>query len=181
MHINELELMAVFLGLKCFASDKKNYNILLRVENTTAIAYINRMGGSRLANLSNLAKDIWKWCETRKIWIFASYIRSSENCEVDEESRKLESETEYELSDGAYQEIISVLGKPEIDLFASRANTKCEQYVSWLRDPESMTIDAFTLNWKPWFFYAFTPFSCILRVLRKISRERSKGIVVVPY
>lgn len=44
-HINYLELLAAFFGLKCFAKDLREYNILLRIDNTIAIAYINRMGG----------------------------------------------------------------------------------------------------------------------------------------
>lgn len=180
LHINQLELMAAFLGLKCFASEKKNVNILLRIDNTTAIAYVNRMGGSRVVDLSKLAKTIWQWCEARNVWIYASYIRSSENIEADEESRRLEPETEYELSGESFTRIMETFGKPEIDLFASRANAKCKQYISWFSDPESIAVDAFTVNWKTWFFYAFPPFSCILRSLRKIAREAAEGIVVIP-
>lgn len=44
-HINFLELLAVFMGLKCFAKNMFNCTILLRIDNTTAISYINRMGG----------------------------------------------------------------------------------------------------------------------------------------
>ena len=33
---------------------------------------------------------------------------------------------------------------------------------------------------KNFFFYAFPPFSIILRTLRKIKKEKAEGIVVVP-
>ena len=33
--INQLELLAVLFGLKCFANELKNSDILLRVDNTT--------------------------------------------------------------------------------------------------------------------------------------------------
>lgn len=46
-HINYLELLANFLGLKCFANTHSNCSILLRVDNTTAISYVNHMGGVR--------------------------------------------------------------------------------------------------------------------------------------
>lgn len=45
LHINYLELLAVFLALKYFASKQSNCSILLRVDNTTAISYVNRMAG----------------------------------------------------------------------------------------------------------------------------------------
>ena len=63
LSINYLELNAAFLGLQCFASDLKDCQILLRIDNTTSISYINRMGGVQLENLSLIAKQIWGWCE----------------------------------------------------------------------------------------------------------------------
>lgn len=44
-HINLLELKAAFIGLQCFANNISNKEILLRIDNTTAISYINRYGG----------------------------------------------------------------------------------------------------------------------------------------
>ncbi|KAJ8964603.1 hypothetical protein NQ317_019809 [Molorchus minor] len=59
-----LELLAAFFCLKCFAATLRGYDILLRIiDNTTAIAYVNRMGGIRYPTLNNLAKEIWQWCE----------------------------------------------------------------------------------------------------------------------
>lgn len=146
LHINVLELMAAFFGLKCFANNRRRCNIMLRLDNTTAIAYINGMRDSRYEGLSSIAREIWQWCEEREIWITASYIPSEKNVEADYESRRLQSETEFELNNSAYQKIIKAFGQPEIDLFASRANAKCRRYVSWRKDPGSMAIDAFTLK-----------------------------------
>lgn len=179
-HINFLELKAAFFGLKCFAKFKKDCRILLRIDNTTAIAYINKMGGIQFEHLNDITKLIWQWCEARKIIIFASYIKSKDNFEADAESRKLEPETEYELSDYAFNLIVKKFGHPEIDLFASQSNKKCERYFSWKRDPGSEQIDAFTVSWSDLNFYAFPPFSIILKMLRKIEREKAEGLVVLP-
>lgn len=43
-HINYLELLVAFFALKSFASSYSNYEILLRLDDTTAIAYINKAG-----------------------------------------------------------------------------------------------------------------------------------------
>ena len=40
-HINVLELLAAFYGLICLAENLKDCNILLRIDITTAITYIN--------------------------------------------------------------------------------------------------------------------------------------------
>lgn len=180
-HINYLELLAAFFALKCFASNCSNSNVLCRIDNTTAIACINRMGSVRYPKLNSLARKIWQWCEKKNIFVCASYIKSQDNKEADEESRQLKTETEWELHNRAFQKIILEFGRPEIDLFASRANKKCKRFISWLRDPESYAVDAFTINWSVFYFYAFPPFSIILQCLHKIIEDRATGIFVVPY
>ncbi|XP_041975806.1 uncharacterized protein LOC121730731 [Aricia agestis] len=62
-HINQLELLAAYFALKIFSKNYSNCNILMRVDNTTAISYINRMGGIQYPHLSKVARDIWQWCE----------------------------------------------------------------------------------------------------------------------
>lgn len=149
-HINYLELKAAFLGLQCFAKDLHDCEVLLRVDNTTAVAYINKMGGVQLPHLNNITREIWQWCEERNIWIYASYINTKENYEADRESRKIN--IEWELSQSAYSMIVHWFGEPDIDLFASKINSKCEKFVSWKCDPEAYQIDAFTLDWTNYFF-----------------------------
>lgn len=179
LHINTLELKAAFKGLQAFATNLTNCEILLRVDNTTAICYINRMGGIQHENLNKVARDLWLWCEKRRIYIFASYIQSSNNI-ADEESRKINIDTEWELADFAYNQIINHLGTPEFDLFANIDNFKCSRYASWKMDPGAEIIDAFTFHWGNLNFYAFPPFSLISKVLQKIVNDRAEGIMVVP-
>ena len=59
LHINCLELLAATLAVKCFARDKKDNTILLKMDNTTAIAYINKLGGTVSPELNRLTKDLW--------------------------------------------------------------------------------------------------------------------------
>jgi len=44
-HINVLELRAAGRALQAFAGDRQEVTILLRIDNTTALTYINKMGG----------------------------------------------------------------------------------------------------------------------------------------
>lgn len=181
--INQLELRAAFFGLKTFARGLSNCQILLRIDNTTAIAYVNRMGGIQLPSLSNLAKELWQWCERRAIFVVASYIPSKENVEADRASRIFKNlDTEWEFSQVRFEEVRDILGHPEIDLFASRANSKCELFFSWRPDPNALGVDAFTFDWSQFsLFYAFPPFSLILRVLKKILSDRATGILIFPF
>lgn len=180
-HINYLELMAAFFGLKIFAKDLRNCEILLRIDNTTAISYINRMGGIQFPHLNTLSKHIWQWCEARNIFLFASYIKSNDNVIADAESRRLHADVEWELADYAFTAICKKFSIfPDIDLFASRINRKCKRFVSWHRDPDAFQVDAFTISWCNHHFYAFPPFCLVLRVLQKIINDKAEGIVVVP-
>lgn len=178
-HINYLELKAAFFGLKCLVKNLSNCEILIRIDNTTAVAYINRMGGIQYPHLNGITREIWQWCESKNIFLFASYINTNENLEADHESRK--QTIEWELSHEAYKKIVTVYGEPEIDLFASRSNKKCKKFVSWQKDPDAIAVDAFTIKWTKYYFYAFPPFSIILRVLQKIKNDKATGILVVPY
>lgn len=126
-HINLLELQAIFLGLKCFARDLKNCNILIRSDNTTAIAYVNRMGSVQHEKLNKLARILWQWCEQRNLWVFASYINTTDNWKADLESRALQPETEWSLAKSAFLKIKNKLGSPDVDLFASKDNNKCKK------------------------------------------------------
>lgn len=179
-HINFRELLAAFFGLKAFCKNMSHLNVLLKIDNTTAIAYINRMGSIKFKNLSDLTRKIWQWCEKRDIWIFATYIESKSNVEADKESRSLAIDTEYSLNKTNFSLIINEFGTPEIDLFASINNHKCARYVSWKKDPNSIAVDAFSIDWSKHFFYAFPPFSLISKCLQKIKSDRAKGILVVP-
>ena len=44
-HINFLELKAAYLAIQCFLKERSRVNVLLRLDNHTAIAYLNHMGG----------------------------------------------------------------------------------------------------------------------------------------
>lgn len=58
--INYLGLLAAFLALQTFALSLSKVEILLLLDNVTAIAYLNRMGGSHSDTLSHLAVEVWR-------------------------------------------------------------------------------------------------------------------------
>ncbi|XP_018375483.1 PREDICTED: uncharacterized protein LOC108769154 [Trachymyrmex cornetzi] len=102
-HINFLELKAIQLALKNFEIELGNSNVLLKVDNTTAISYINKMGGVKYQKFNHLAKEIWKWAETRDIWLFAVHIPSEKNVIADGHSRIKNIDTEWEIAEFAFE------------------------------------------------------------------------------
>ena len=115
------------------------------------------------------------------MWIFATFIASSDKSIADAQSRVLPKEAEWELADWAFDMIEGNFGSFDIDLFASSANNKCEKFISWRRDPHAFKVDAFTVDWGEFYVYAFPPFSLVLRTLQKIRDNRAEGVVVVPF
>ena len=171
-HINLLELLAAFFALKCYCSKMGNCHIQLQIDNTTAIAYINNMGGSKSKELDQLAFQIWEWCITRHIWLSALHIACRLNTGADKKSRVFSDNHEWMLNKQLFDDILSYHPGLDCDLFASRLNFQVSTYCSWRGDPHSAHTDAFTMNWK---FYAFPPFASSPNVYRKSDRtERTE-------
>ena len=149
-------------------------------DNTTAVSYINEMGGCKSLECNAIAKMIWSWAITKGIWLSASHISGSVNVDADNLSRNLNLNLEWMLSASTFQKIITVYGQPDIDLFVSRLNAQLEDYISWKPDPRARFIDAFTIDWSCFFFYAFPPFCMVSRCVQKIIQDQATGILVVP-
>ena len=145
-HINVLELKASFFGLKSFASDLTNVHIKVSMDNTTAIAYVNHMGGSHSMESNEVAMSIWAFCRQRDIWLTAVHLPGHLNVLADQKSRIFDDKTEWHLNPGVFRKIVLKFVMPEIDLFASRLNYQLKPYVAWMPDPEAQYIDAFTLD-----------------------------------
>ena len=135
LHINCLELLWGALAVKTFAKNLTGVHIHLKMDNTTAISYINRMGGTRSYTLSEMACNFWSWCLERGIYLSAEHLLGIYNVTADVESRTLRSSLEWELNMNVLALIFSQLGRCEVDLFATRLNHKLLQYVSWRPDP----------------------------------------------
>ena len=54
-HINLLELKAAFLALKTFLKNQSHRVVLLKLDNSAAVAYLNNKGGTHLVPLMSLS------------------------------------------------------------------------------------------------------------------------------
>ena len=113
-HINYLELLAAWFGVRAFARDKRNIHIHLKMDNSTAVFYVNRMGGTRSPVLSNLAIQLWQWCLERNLSITAEHLPGVDNVVADEESRVIQSTAEWQLHCPIFQQILECLSNCNI-------------------------------------------------------------------
>ena len=134
-HINVLELRAIYFGLMSFFKEKRGVHIRIKSDNTTAIAYLNNMGGVKSKECFILCKEIWLWAIARDIYLSAEHIAGSKNVLADKASRVFDENTEWSLKEWYFKEICKKFGNFDLDLFASRLNKKVDLYCSWKPDP----------------------------------------------
>ena len=140
------------------------------------------MGTSKCKNRNQLVKDLWLWCMEHNVWLTAVHIPGAENIDADQQSRVLNTSTEWTLNKSIFATAISKLGVcPNIELFASRLNFQIQPYVSFNPDPGAIAINVFHMSWKPYLSYVFPPFCLISRILQKIYEEKATVIAVVPH
>ena len=63
-----------------------------------------------------------------------------------------------------------------IDLFPTRLNKQLEVHCTWKPDSGCAFLDAFSTEWSKFNFYAFHPFSIIV----KITQDQAQGILMIP-
>ena len=115
LHINYLELKAVFLALKVFQDLCADKIVLVATDNTTVSSYINKEGGMRSGPLCALLWRILTWCTRKQVTLKARHIPGRLNVVADKLSSRWH--------------------RPQIDLFATRFNNKLPLFVSPVPDP----------------------------------------------
>ena len=180
LHINCLEMLAAFLAFKCFFREERSIHILLKMDNTSAIAYINKKGGTVSPTLNKLNKEFWLWCMERDITVQAQHLAGALNCTADAESRVMRDRSDWMLNPSVFQAINHRLGPLEVDLFASRLTAQLRSFVSWRPDPEAIATDAFTMTWTGLKAYANPPWSLVGRVLSQVHQQKADLILVAP-
>ena len=182
LHINCLELIAIKFALKSYIPhNQASKHIRIMSDNTSAISYINRQGGSHNMVLNDIAVQTWELCLENGIFISAAHIPGKHNIMADIASREFHDSAEWMISPHIFGKITRAFGMPEIDLFASRLNTQLPLYASWKPDPHSAFIDAMQISWSNKFIYLFPPFSMLWPILTKLEEDKvERAIVVVP-
>ena len=181
-HINVLELRAVIFAFQCLFRLTYNSSILVRSDNTSVVAYINKQGGTCSKLLCDLSLELWEFCIRRNITISATHISGLSNGKADELSRRNQSEHSYYLTQDTFSALCDSISFPLVlDCFASRLNFKLSKFMSRFKDPLSSYVNAFSLPWSDK-LYLFPPIPLISRVLNKFVNDKVKhGLIICPY
>jgi len=177
MHINCLELLAATLATKTFVKSKTAISILLRIDNTTAVAYINNLGGTDSKELVMLTRDLWIWCLERNIYITAVHLPGVLNTIANAESREILDKTDWKLNPMIFQKINNLYGPLDMDLFVSRLSTQCPLYISWWPDPYAQATDDFLQAMK---CYANPPWNLVGQALAQVQSQQVQVVLIAP-
>ena len=182
LHINALELKAASIAVKSMTKSKEKIHIHLKMDNVTAVTYVNKMGGTKSPILTEIAKDLWEYCLAKKITLTAEHLPGFLNQTADWESRNVStiSTNSWRLNPQIFTQIDLQWGPLEMDLFADRLNAQTEKYMSWKPDPFAVGTDAFLANWEGMKAYAFPPFCLIQRCVAKVQKEKGELVIVTP-
>ena len=118
--INYLELLGALYALQACVSNLRDTHVRLNLDNFTAVAYINKMGGIKSPSLESFSRTLWEWCDKRSIIISAQHIPGKENLVAYSLSREFSSNLEWSVDINIFNRISNVIFAPDIDLFASR-------------------------------------------------------------
>ena len=180
-HINVLELRAIRLTLQRLVHHIQGKVVRCDCDNTSAVAYVNKQGGTRSKELLEEALELWMWALAHSVQLSAIHLPGVNNILADFLSRNRADPTEWQLLPSVCRQLFNHWGTPQVDLFASAANHQLPLWFSRHPDPEAWATDAMAQDWAGMYVYAFPPFNLIQKVLIKIRTDRAEAIFIAPF
>ena len=180
LHINLLEMKAVWLGLQSFQKIVTGHRVTVMCDNSTVVAYVSKQGGTHSRSMCELTSRLLKWTEDIDVHLEARYLPGQNNVLADLLSRRDQAiATEWTLHRQVAKALLSSWGSPSIDLFASRLNAQLPVYCSLVPDDQAALEDAFRHPWDNLDVYAFPPFALLGKVLSRVRQSRNCSMTLV--
>ena len=74
LHINILEMKALFLPLRAFQDTITNQRVTAMCDNSTVVAYVSKQGGAVSDSLCELTGQLLRWTEAHNVLLEARYL-----------------------------------------------------------------------------------------------------------
>ena len=177
--INHLELLVVFLAIWGFLPLLRGRTVSLFTDNTSALSYPRKEGGTRSSTLNEVAQAVLRLCEASDVRLLPQFVPGRLNVLVDSLSRRGQVlGSEWTL----HQEVccdLFCLWPVTVDLFATSLNHRLQVYFSPMADPQAAAVDALVQSWDNLQSYAFPPLSLLQRVLSKVRGSHNLELTLV--
>ena len=140
--INHRELLAIFLSIRGFLPLLCGQTVSLFTDNTSALSYLRKEGGTRSSTLNEVAQAILRLCESSGLRLLPQFVPGCLNVLADTLScRGQVLGSEWTL----HQEVCCNLFRlwpVTVDFFATSLNHRLQVYFSPMADPQALAVDA---------------------------------------
>ena len=167
-----MDIKATLLALKSYFRHNCNVKrVHILTDNSTALAYINNVGGMHSVICNDIAKPMWEFAQNRNFWISSSHIPIVENTMTDKMSIVFSDNTEWMLSHKLFKVLCHRFQfNPPVNLFATLLNKQIVKYA----------VNALSFSWKTRKIYAFPPFSLAGAAISKLIKDNTIGMMIIP-
>ena len=182
LHINLLELRVIEIVCRLCPDQIQGRTVRFLLDNSTAIAYLNKQGGTRSLHMMNETRQVFAALINLDVTPVACHIAGALNVLADLASRQGQViATEWRLSDAVFQWIgdVSPWGRPQAELFANSSNHHLKQYFSPCPDTESIGVDSLVAEWPNQVLYAFPPAVILDKVIARLLVEKQRRVLLV--
>ena len=177
--INQRELLAILFAIRGFLPHLRGQTVAVYSDNSTALAYLRKQGGTRSSSLNEVAQVLLRLCEDQSVRLLPQFIPGHLNVLADSLSRRSQVlGSEWTLCHPAFTDLLR-RWPATIDLFATAMTRRLPVYFSPMFDPMSAGTDAMLQSWDSLQAYAFPPFSLLPRVLAKVRSFRNLELTLV--
>ena len=115
--INHQELLAVLYGVQGFLPVLRAHSVSLFADNTTALSYLRKQGGTHSSTLNSVAQSILRLCEEHQVHLVPQFIPGHLTILADSLSRRSQVRgSEWTLCHQAFRELLR-RWPAKIDLF----------------------------------------------------------------
>jgi hypothetical protein len=180
LHINVLETTAIWHFLAyILPKSLRPQNILWRIDNTMALAYIRKEGGTISYLVLAEAEEALMLAHQMSVRLLPVYIPTEENILADVALRFQEI-PDWRLHPIILMAITAKWGLLVINLFASDTSKQTERFFSWNAFDNPEGIDAVCQKWDFPLAYTFPPVALLKRVVKKLELSRGIFILISP-
>ena len=177
--INQRELLTILFAIRGFLPHLRGQTVAVYSDNSTALAYLRKQGGTHSSSLNEVAQVLLRLCEDQSVRLLPQFIPGHLNVLADSLSRRSQVlGSEWTLCHQAFAELLR-RWPATIDLFATAMTHRLPVYFSPMFDPMSVGTDAMLQSWDGLQAYAFPPFSLIPRFLAKVRASRNLELTLV--
>ena len=178
-HINLLEIRAAREGIRALVDPHET--VRPHIDNTTACAYIRKIGGTRSVSLCQESLKLWREVVSRDVHVLSPFwLSSADNLEADFLSRQALLAWDFQLRRREFRRICCQFQvKPTLDAFATSRTNQLSRYMTWERDESAVGQNCLDYYWDP-VTWLFPPVPLIPAVLREVEEQQIEAILICP-